>query len=207
MTHKQIVLAGLAALAVLTVLTGTVLAAQPDNYCTTVTVEATASGYEVAATGAGRYARIQDLTAATTVVATDFGAGATAYTWTGLALNQSHNYQVQVSHTSISTGYSTSGCLFVPPEPQGLTIDRFEIVAGVFEWDATEDGAGYWVTFGGKYVTAWTAGQSPGNVGFFSYSVAPIPTMSRLPFGTYYLWAQDASGQTGIAATYVYARR
>jgi hypothetical protein len=81
------------------------LASAPDNYCTSVTVEAVTTGYDVSAIGNGRYARIRDLTAAQTVVATDFGSGATAYTWTSVALDVTHSYQVQVSHTSLTTGF------------------------------------------------------------------------------------------------------
>lgn len=193
------------ALAVVLVMlvTSTALAAPaPDNYCTTVNVEAETSGYTVTATGAGRYARVRDLTAGQTVVATDFGSGATVYVWTGLALDTEHQYQVQVSHTSLMTGYSTTGCVFTPPVPQAVVIDRFEIVNGAFEWDATEDGLGYWVEYLGKPVTAWTPAQAPGMWGWFSYHVAPLPTMARsLPYGTYYLWSQDMTA-TGIVAIY-----
>jgi hypothetical protein len=104
------------------------------------------------------------------------------------------------------------GFTLVPVEavtciPQAVVIDRFEIVKGVFEWDSLQDGAGYWVEFGGKPVTAWTPAQSPGNWGWFSYRVSPLPTMARsLPYGLYELWAQDAYGQVGVAATYQHTR-
>jgi hypothetical protein len=111
--------------ALLAVIIPTAHASQPDNYCSTVNVTATAIGYDVTATGAGRYARVRDLTASATVVATDFGAGATVYTWTGLALDTTHNYQVQVSHTSLTTGFSTTVCLFTPPVSLGVVLAFF----------------------------------------------------------------------------------
>ncbi len=118
-------------------------ASQPDNYCTTVNVAPTTNGYTVTATGAGRYARIRDLTTSTTVIATDFGAGATAYAWTGLALDTAHNYQVQVSHTSLTTGYSTSGCVFTPPPPLAVVIASFTgqcVEKGVrLEWETVSE--------------------------------------------------------------------
>ena len=162
------------AVVLLVLVTGTALAShqttQPDNYCTTVDVVAVVNaGYNVTATGAGRYARIRDLTTATTVIATDFGAGATTYTWTGLTAQQlpmAHQYQVQVSHTSLTTGYSTSGCLFTPPMPQAVVIERFEVVKGAFEWDATEDGLGYQVFDAqGRQWTPYIPAMSPGKLG------------------------------------------
>lgn len=98
----------------------------PDNYCTEVVITPIVGGtYDIDAIGAGRYARVRDLTTATTVVATDFGAGATVYSWDGLALDESHSYQVQVSHTSLTTGYSTTGCIFTPPPPLSVEMDYF----------------------------------------------------------------------------------
>lgn len=200
------------ALAVALILTGVVAGIaqadyQPDNYCTTVEVVAVLNaGYDVSATGAGRYARIRDLTTGQTVVATDFGLGATLYTWTGLTvqeLQESNQYQVQVSHTSLTTGYSTSGCVFSPPLPQAVTIERFEVVRGAFEWEATEDGQGYWVLdTAGRRWTSWVAAQSPGNWGWFSYRVWPIT--KALPYGTYILMAQDIDGRSGEVARFDY---
>ncbi len=92
--------------------------------------------------------------------------------------------------------------------PQAVVIDRFEIVNGAFEWDSILDGTGYWVEFNDKPVTVWTPAQSPGNWGWFSYHVAPLPTMARsLPYGTYYLWAQDVTAQSGIVAVYWHSQR
>lgn len=198
MKHRIITSAGLAALLVLVTLSGVAMAApQPDNYCTTVNVEATTSGYDVTATGAGRYARVRDLTVNATVVATDFGAGATQYSWTGLALDQTHQYQVQVSHTSLTTGYSTSGCLFTPPEPQAVVVVRFEWINYGFEWDVTQDGAGYWIV-GPHFNSGFIPAQAPGNWGYYSYRYAP---WARIVNGVYDLWAMDVDGRTGIVAT------
>lgn len=121
----------LLAVALLAVTAPTAVASQPDNYCTTVEVIATTTGYDVTATGAGRYARIRDLTTATTVpgTATDFGLGATVYTWTGLLLDPTHQYQVQISHTSLTTGYSTTGCIFTPPPSLGVVMGLFTATA------------------------------------------------------------------------------
>lgn len=206
MHHTKIVSAGMAALLFLAALTGVAFAAPlafDPTVCSGVNVEVTINGYDVMASGWGRYARIQDLTAAQTVVATDFGPGATAYTWTGLSLDTSHQYQVQVSSTGLT--YTSENCLFTPPPPQSVIIERFEIVRGAFEWDATEDGLGYWVEYNSRPVTAWTPAQSPGNWGWFSYRVLPLPTSSRnFPFGTYWLMAQDLSGAAGYAAMYVH---
>lgn len=102
-------------------------ARRPDNYCTTVAAVAVVGGYDVDATGSGRYARVRDLTAGVTVVASDFGAGATVYSWDALALDTAHQYQVQVSHTSLTTGYSTSGCVFTPGPPLAAEIEFFAL--------------------------------------------------------------------------------
>lgn len=177
--------------------------ASPDNYCTTVTVTPSGSLFNVTATGAGRYARVRDLTNSIVVIATDFGAGATTYTWTGLALDTAHQYQVQVSHTSLTTGYSTSGCTFTPPIPQAVFIDRFEFVRGAFEWDATWEGVGYWVTSpAGGVWTAWTPAQVPGGVGWFQYRVYPVTR--KVPPGIYILMAQDLTGQSDEVARFLY---
>ena len=140
MKHAFLILLVVALLAAMTT---PAVASQPDNYCTTVTVQATATGYNVNATGAGRYARVRDLTDAQTVIATDFGSGATSYTWTDLALDPTHNYQVQVSHTSLTSGYSTSGCLFTPPPPLAVVIASFAATCtsgGVLlEWETVSE--------------------------------------------------------------------
>lgn len=149
----------------------------PDNYCTTVTVTVVASGYDVTAVGAGRYARVRDLTAGATVVATDFGAGATLYTWTALALDTSHEYQVQVSHTSLTTGYSTSGCIFTPPVSLGVILGAFTATAQ-----------------GSDVLLAWETMSEWDNLGFDVYrnttpdwatarQIAHVP--STIPGGTF----------------------
>lgn len=205
---------GLVVLAMLVLLPAAAGAApaQPDNYCTTVNVVASAGAFDVTATGAGRFARIRDLTANATVVATDFGSGATVYFWSGVALNTEHQYQVQVSHTSLTTGYSTTGCTFTPPQPQSIRIDRFEWVRDAFEWDALQDAGLYWVqTPKGEVVTVIVPAQSPGAHGFFTYSVPygfANPNIDAVtlppPPGLYELWGVDAfSAQANILAEYL----
>lgn len=88
-------------------------------------------------------------------------------------------------------------------EPQAVTVERFEFVNGAFEWDAVEDGLGYWiVNSAGQQVIRWTPAQSPGNWGFFQYRA--WPWTRTLPAGIYSLMAEDVFGQTGEAARLKY---
>lgn len=188
-------------------------AVEPDNYCLTVTVEAVVNaGYNVTATGAGRYARIRDLTDNQTVVASDFGPGATLYTWIGLTvyeLQQDHQYQVQVSHTSLTTGYSSSGCVFSPPLPQAVTIDLFEIREGAFYWiSGMPDGFDYRVrlaTPAGSRAEVWMTDLAPGlNPGGWGGEYWAKPLRDLQPGSTYELMAHDIYGEYGVAASFVY---
>ena len=158
-------------------------ASAPDNYCTTVTVDAVTAGYDVSATGAGRYARIRDLTTSTTVIATDFGSGATAYTWTSVALDVTHNYQVQVSHTSLTTGFSTDNCLFTPPPPLGVVFGSFA---------ATVEGV--------NVRLKWGTTTEMGNLGFDLFR-APCETCLNTYLG---FFPSPVPGGTTMGAEYEY---
>jgi hypothetical protein len=186
--------------ALLAAMTTPAVASAPDNYCSTVNVTATETGYDVTATGAGRYARVRDLTDATTVIATDFGSGATVYTWTGLALDTTHSYQVQVSHTSLTTGYSTTGCVFTPPISLGVVIGPFTAtVAGadvLLEWESLSewDNLGYHVyrgstaTLASAVEIAYLPSLNPGStVGPWQYAY----TDAGLAPGFYWYWLKD----------------
>ncbi len=153
-------------------------ASAPDNYCTSVNVTATATGYDVSAIGNGRYARIRDLTAAQTVVATAFGSGATAYTWT------------------------RSGCLFTPPPPLGVVFgDLVATVEGqivTLTWDTlTEIGnVGFNVyrdsdPAGNADNETWTylafvPSPLPGSGGGAEYQYTDTPGA-----GTWYYWVES----------------
>ena len=116
---------------VLALLPATVLAqdVSPTNYCTsaTATQEQGLTTYAVNATGSGRWARIVEYPVASPAVVVavqDFGAGATSYFFQHVALSPSHQYQVQTSHTSATTGFSTSGCVFAPA-PLNVIVEDF----------------------------------------------------------------------------------
>ena len=101
----------------------------PLNYCTTVSAvqEQGLATYAVNATGSGRWARIVEYPVASPAVVVavqDFGAGATSYFFQHVALSPSYQYQVQISHTSATTGFSTSGCVFAPA-PLAVVIEAF----------------------------------------------------------------------------------
>lgn len=197
MKHITLLLLVVALLAVTTM---PAVASEPQNYCTTVVVTATANGYTVNATGAGRYARIYDLTASSTVVATDFGAGATVYTWTGLTLDTTHNYQVQVSHTSLTTGYSTSGCLFTPPPPLGIVIATFTaacVDGGVrLEWESmSEIGVLSYTLSLHDAVLATIPAQHPGSTLGASYVYTDTASLG----GVYTLAGFDGEAMTATA--------
>jgi opacity protein-like surface antigen len=194
------ILSFLLVVALLAAMTTPAVASQPDNYCTTVTVQATATGYDVTATGAGRYARVRDLTDATTVIATDFGSGATAYQWQDLALDTTHQYQVQVSHTSLTTGFSTIGCLFTPPVYLGVVMASFTGTANgsdvVLEWETMTEWHNLgWNVYRGTAddhlqaaLIAHVPSVSPGGtIGPWQYTY----TDSGLAPGTYWYWLRD----------------
>lgn len=187
--------------------------ATPDNYCTTVTVTPVPGGtYNVSAVGAGRYARVRDLTSATTVVATDFGAGATSYSWTGLVLDAIHQYQVQVSHTSLNTGYSTSGCVFTPPPPLGVDVEYFAAtrlgLSVSVEWQTvTERDATHFDLYRGNGtqlgVLIATMQAHPGSQQGYYYSFVDNAGAKRASTYTLVAWATDGSFDeyvTGVVA-------
>ena len=94
--------------------------ATPMNYCTsaTATQEDGLATYEVNAIGSGRWARVVEYPVASPVVVIavrDFGVGATTYQFQHLSLNPTKRYQVQMSHTSATSGFSTTGCVLEPP--------------------------------------------------------------------------------------------
>lgn len=194
---------GLAVLLVLVTLTGVAQAAHsnvdPVGYCETATVEAVTAGtYDLSASGWGQWAQVVDIATGEVIIRTDFGQGAIAFNWADLPLTQGVQYQVQVSRYE-ETGYggSPANCLFVPPVPQGIVIARFEFINYAFEWDSLEDGLGYWIiNGGGRVVVPWVQAQSPGNVGYFQYSVSPP---ARVKPGLYILIAQDTSGIYEVA--------
>ena len=196
---KVLVLALLAALLAVAAPVG----ATPDNYCSTVNVVPVPGGtYNVNATGSGRYARVYDLTTATTVVATDFGAGATVYSWAGLVLNAAHQYQVQVSHTSLTTGYSTTGCVFTPPPPLGVELEYFQATRRggtvLVEWQTVSerDAASFDLYRGngsdlGVLVTSFPA-HAGSQQGWY-YSFVDSPGAKRASAYTLVIWAIDGS--------------
>jgi hypothetical protein len=101
----------------------------PLNYCTTVEAhqEAGLTTYEVNATGSGRWARVVQYPAgspAVVVAVRDFLVGATVYRFQHLALSASQQYQVQTSHTSATSGFSTTGCVF-SVAPLAVVIEAF----------------------------------------------------------------------------------
>ena len=177
--------------------------ATPDNYCTTVTVVSVPGGtYDVDATGSGRYARVRDLTTATTIVATDFGAGATVYSWDGIALDQAHSYQVQVSHTSLTTGYSTTGCVFAPPPPLGVELEYFQATrqgtSVLVEWQTVSerDAMSFDLYRGngsdiGVLVTSFPA-HAGSQQGYY-YSFVDSVGAKRASVYTLVIWALDGS--------------
>lgn len=220
MTHKQIVSAGLAALVVLVVLTGTALAAHnimatvtTGGGYTTATYNVTSDGspaishvvipgcYEITPTVTGCPGPVTYGTDPTTNI-TGYkcdagGSYALTFIWPG-----------ELTTATMDAGIKAgAGFQLVPVEtvtciPQAVVIDRFEWVNGGFEWDATQDGAGYWI-IGPYYRSAYVPAQSPGAYGWFSYRYAP---WQRLRDGVYELWAQDVNGQVNIAATLVKGR-
>lgn len=177
--------------------------ATPDNYCSTVNVVPVPGGtYNVNATGSGRYARVRDLTTATTVVATDFGTGATIYSWNGLTLDAAHQYQVQVSHTSLTTGYSTTGCVFTPPPPLGVELEYFQATRQggtvLVEWQTvSERDAMSFDLYRGSGTTLGVLIASlpahPGSQQGYYYSFVDSPGAKRASAYTLVIWALDGS--------------
>lgn len=100
----------------------------PTNYCTSVAITPTQPGgtYTIDAIGSGRYARgVRNGTTTVLWGPTDFGAGTTVFHWTGVALTQGDVVQVQMSHTSATTGYSTTGCITTVPAPLAVILDDY----------------------------------------------------------------------------------
>lgn len=102
--------------------------AAPTNYCTSATVDPinTTGDYRVRAVGSGRWARCV-VNGTQTVVCgpTDFGAGATIFLWPSVPLVTGQVIQVQMSHTSATTGYSTTGCVVTVPAPLNVELDEY----------------------------------------------------------------------------------
>lgn len=188
--------------------------AAPDNYCTTVAATPTlpSGTYTINATGAGRYARVVEypVSTAPVVVAgpTDFGTNATVYSWTGVNLAQ-RNYQVQVSHTSLTTGFSTTGCTFLPPDPLSVILEFFDGKpagknAAHLVWLTTSelDTAGYNIYYGqelgGLQFREFIPSASPGSGqgAYYSY-------MAKAETGPAFfeLWEVNLNGNIGFLAS------
>lgn len=115
----------------------------PTNYCTSVVITPTqpAGTYTVDAIGSGRWARcVRNGTTTVLCGPTDFGVGATQYHWAGVSLIPGDVIQVQTSHTSATTGYSTTGCIKVVPAPLNV---EFEVYGA---WLVPYGADVYWVT-------------------------------------------------------------
>lgn len=101
---------------------------EPTNYCTSVTVQPvnTAGDYRVRAVGSGQWARCV-INGTQTVVCgpTDFGAGATIFLWPSVPLVTGQVIQVQTSHTSATSGYSTTGCITTVPAPLNVELEYY----------------------------------------------------------------------------------
>lgn len=103
--------------------------ASPTNYCTsaTATQEDGLATYEINAVGSGRWARVVEYPVASPAVVVavhDFGAGATVYQFQHVPLSAAKRYQVQMSHTSATSGFSTTGCILEPP-PLDVIVEDF----------------------------------------------------------------------------------
>jgi hypothetical protein len=200
---RSILLAFVLAMLVASMIPTSTSAFDPVGYCSTANVEATTNDYTVTATGWGQWAQIVDMTSGDVIIRTDFGLNTTVFTWENLTLTEGVQYQVQISRSETNGyGYSIDNCIFTAPEPQAISIARFEYVNRAFEWDAIQDGLGYQVidVRGGKW-TAWTPAQSPGNWGWYEYRV--WPWARSVPPGVYILVGQDVNGQTGEVARLV----
>ncbi len=103
---------------------------EPTNYCTSVTVEPidTQGNYRVRAVGTGRWARCILYNSNPVNVLcgpTDFGTGATVYLWPTVALTAGQVIQVQTSHTSATSGFSTTGCIETVPAPLSVELEEY----------------------------------------------------------------------------------
>ena len=159
--------------------------AAPTNYCTSVVLTPTqpSGTYTIDAIGAGQWARgVRNGTSTVLWGPTDFGAGATTYHWAGIYLTQGDVVQVQMSHTSATTGYSTTGCITTVPAPLSVILDDY----------------GAWLVPGGAEVY-WTT-VSEINTRYFEVYRHPAP---GLP-GTLIHTEQAASpgGTQGAAYSY-----
>ncbi len=177
----------------------------PLNYCTTVEAhqETGLATYEVNATGSGRYARLVEypVSGAPVVVAgpQDFGLNATTYHFAHVTLNPARAYQLQTSHTSLTTGYSTTGCILNPP-PLYVEFEYFYHSGNVARWAVpTEWGIAFYSLYRGTPTShgafvAFIPAQCPGCTMGAVYTVSSGPTVSRA--GVYWLEVTDLLGGT-----------
>lgn len=179
--------------------------AVPLNYCTMVsaTQEAGLTTFEVNATGSGRYARLVEypVAGAPVVVAgpQDFGSGATTYQFQHVTLNPAKQYQMQMSHTSLTAGFSTTGCVLNPP-PLYVDLEYFYGNRSTARWAvATEWGVASYKLYRGTPTShgafvAFVPAQCPGCTMGAAYAVNVGPMAVK---GTvYWLEVTDLLGGT-----------
>ena len=177
----------------------------PLNYCTTASAhqETGLTTFEVNATGSGRYARLVEypVSGAPVVIAGphDFGANATVYQFTHVPLNPARAYQVQTSHTSLTTGYSTTGCVLSPP-PLYVDLEYFYGGFRSAHWAVTSEWgiASYKLYRGtpashGTFVASVPA-QCPGCTAGAAYAVNVGSTLAK--GSVYWLEVTDLLGGT-----------
>ena len=205
MTRKISMVAVVFVLLAVLALPASAAPAVPLNYCTVVsaTQEQGLTTFEVNATGSGRYARLVEypVTGAPVVVAGphDFGVNATAYQFQHVTLNPAKQYQFQMSHTSLTTGFSTAGCVLNPP-PLYVDLEYFYGNRSMARWAvATEWGVASYKLYRGTSVShgafvAFVPAQCPGCTAGAAYavSVSAGPTLAK---GTVY-WL-EVTGLTG----------
>lgn len=115
----------------------------PTNYCTSVVVTPAqpAGTYTIDAIGSGRWARcVRNGTSTVLCGPTDFGAGATQFYWTNVSLTPGDIIQVQTSHTSATSGYSTTGCVTTVPTALETELEDYGA------WLVPNGAEVYWIT-------------------------------------------------------------
>ena len=179
----------------------------PLNYCTTVEAhqEAGLTTYEVNATGSGRYARLVEypVSGAPVIIAgpQDFGNGATTYRFQHVTLNPAKQYQVQMSHTSLTTGYSTTGCVISPP-PLYVDLEYFYGNRSMARWAvATEWGVASYKLYRGTPTShgtfvAFVPAQCPNCTAGASYTVSVTAGPTLAKGSVYWLEVTDLLGGT-----------
>ena len=175
-----------------------VFAFDPQPWCQEATIATGANGYDVAATGYAKFARVYDLTDSATVPGTDLnlGSGASAWGWTDLQLVAAHGFQVQVSRDGVT--YTTERCLFTPAS-LSVVMGYFTAVAAspdaILSWETMSEvnNLGFDVyrnnmaSLVGASLIARVDSPSPGGTGGWPYTY----TDSLLAPGEYYYWVRD----------------